>query len=348
MPVQYSGVLDEHRAVRARAGMFDVSHMGEVEIRGPRALEVTQRLVSNDVGKASNGQAVYAGLLNEAGGFVDDVVCYRFSPERILVCVNAANRDKDFRWMKEHGAGAEVIPRHDDFAQLAIQGPLAPGIVQKLTKADLAAVKGYRFTEGDVAGVLCIIARTGYTGEDGFELFCDPARARKLWDAILDAGRAEGLVPCGLGARDTLRTEARFALYGNDIDDDHTPLEAGLGWVVKFDKGDFIGRSALEKQKAEGLKRKLAGFTLTERGVPRHGQAVLKAGKKVGDVTSGTMSPTLGIPIGLAYVPTDLAAEGATFDVDIRGRATPARVVKTPFYKRPDTGGATSLSPTKK
>jgi aminomethyltransferase len=337
MPVQYTGVIEEHRAVRERAGIFDVSHMGEVEIRGKRALEATQKLVSNDVGKTADGQAVYAGLLNDRGGFVDDVVAYRFGSERILICVNAANRGKDFEWMKSHAIpGVDVVARHDDFAQLAIQGPKAAAIVQRLTRTDLATIQGYHFTEGEVAGVRCIIARTGYTGEDGFELFCDPASAPKLWGAILEAGRADGILPCGLGARDTLRTEARFALYGNDIDDDHTPLEAGLSWVVKFDKGDFVGKAALEKQKAEGVKRKLSGFTLTERGVPRHGYAAIKGGTRVGEVTSGTMSPTLGIPIGLAYLPTDLAKEGSTFDVEIRGKPAGARVVKTPFYKRPD------------
>ncbi|HWV38538.1 MAG TPA: glycine cleavage system aminomethyltransferase GcvT [Vulgatibacter sp.] len=335
LPVQYEGVIAEHKAVREAAGLFDVSHMGEIVFEGPGALEACNELVTNDLNRIADGQAIYAGLLNEAGGFVDDVICYRFSPEKILVCVNASNAEKDFAWMKARAKpGPDVRDESADWAQLAIQGPKAVGILQKLAKTDLSAIAFFHFAEVELDGKGVIAARTGYTGEDGFEIFCRPTDAEALWEAILAAGKPEGLVPCGLGARDSLRLEAKLALYGNDIDDEHTPLEAGLGWIVKFDKPSFVGKAALEKQKAEGPKRKLVGFTLTERGIPRHGYPVLADGAQVGVVTSGTMSPTLGIPIGLAYVPTELASEGSSFAVEIRGKPVAAQVVKTPFYKR--------------
>jgi len=334
MPVQYSSLIAEHEAVRTAAGLFDVSHMGEVELLGKGALETANRLISNDLGRVADGQAAYAGLLNERGGFVDDVVAYRFSPERIFICVNASNREKDFEWMKAHARGVAPADRSDDWAQLALQGPKAPGIARKLTAVDLSKIGTYRFTMGEVAGVRCIISRTGYTGEDGFELYAPPDLAEKLWFALLEAGEADGLKPVGLGARDSLRTEMKYALYGNDIDDDHTPLEAGLAWIVKLDKAEFVGKSALERQKAEGVKRKLVGFELTDAGVPRHGYHILKDGARVGEVTSGTMGPSVKKPIGIGYVPPELAAEGSTFQVEIRGRPAGARVVKTPFYKR--------------
>ncbi len=334
MPVQYSGVVAEHEAVRTAAGLFDVSHMGEIEFRGKGALEAANALITNDLSKCADGQAVYAGLLNDRGGFVDDVVAYRFSPERIFICVNAANREKDFNWMKQKAKGVAPVDRGDEFAQIAIQGPKAAGIVQRLTKTDLAKIGTYRFAEGEVAGCRCIISRTGYTGEDGFELYCEPASAEKLWFALLEAGQKDGLKPAGLGARDSLRTEMKYALYGNDIDDDHTPLEAGLGWIVKLDKPDFVGKAALVKQKAEGVRRKLVGFELTEAGIPRHGYPILKDGKRVGEVTSGTMGPAVKKAVGIGYVPSELAAEGSTFQVEIRGRPVAARVVKTPFWKK--------------
>jgi aminomethyltransferase len=335
MPVQYSSVIAEHEAVRTAVGLFDVSHMGEIEFKGPGALESANALITNDLARIADGQAVYAGLLNEQGTFVDDVVAYRFSPERILICVNASNREKDFQWMLSHAKGVKPVDVSDDYAQIAVQGPKAAAVVQRMTKTDVSTLGNYRFAEGEVAGVKCILSRTGYTGEDGFELYCPPQDAEKLWDALLQEGQPEGIKPCGLGARDSLRTEMKFPLYGNDIDDKHTSLEAGLGWTVKLDKpGGFIGKEALEKQKAEGVKRKLVGFELTGPGVPRHGYAILKDGKPVGEVTSGTMGPTVKKPIGIAYVPTELAAEGSTFDVDIRGRAVPAVVVKTPFLKK--------------
>ncbi|HET8724505.1 MAG TPA: glycine cleavage system aminomethyltransferase GcvT [Anaeromyxobacteraceae bacterium] len=337
MPVQYSGVLDEHEAVRTRAGLFDVSHMGEVVFRGPKALEALNRIFTNDLGKVADGQAQYGCLCRENGGIVDDVVIYRRSAEDLLVCVNAGNRDKDFEWLRDHAGGAQVTNESDDWVQLALQGPRAQAILQPLTGTDLRALKTFRFTEGDVAGVRCTIARTGYTGEDGFELFCRPAEGVRLWKALVEAGRGQGLVPAGLGARDTLRLEVAYRLYGNDMDDSTTPLEAGLGWVVKLDKGDFIGREAMLRQKAAGLPRKLVGFVLTDPGIARHGFDVLHDGKKVGVVASGTKSPTLKTSIGLAYVPPALAAEGSAISIDIRGRPASAQVVKTPFYVRSPT-----------
>ncbi|HSB20328.1 MAG TPA: glycine cleavage system aminomethyltransferase GcvT [Anaeromyxobacteraceae bacterium] len=334
MPVQYAGILDEHEAVRTRAGLFDVSHMGEVVFRGPRALESLQRLFTNDLSKCADGQAMYGCLCRDTGGIVDDVVVYRRGAADLLVCVNAANRAKDFEWLRDHAGGADVRNESDEWAQLALQGPAAPGVLQKLTSVRLSSVGTYRFTTGDVSGVPCLIARTGYTGEDGFELFCPPDRAAALWDALLEAGKAEGAAPAGLGARDSLRLEMAYRLYGSDMDDGTTPLEAGLGWVVKLDKGDFVGREALVRQKEAGLQRKLVGFTLTDPGIARHGYRALRDGQPVGTVTSGTKSPSLGIPIGLAYLPAALGAEGSTFAVEIRGRAAAARVVKTPFYSR--------------
>lgn len=334
MPVQYSSVIGEHEAVRNAAGLFDVSHMGEIEFVGPGALATANALISNDLSRIADGQAVYAGLLNERGGFVDDVVAYRFSPERILICVNASNREKDFEWMRQHAKGVAPQNRSDDYAQLAIQGPTAGAIVQRLTSEDLTGIGTYRFTLGKVAGVECIISRTGYTGEDGFELYCPPSDAERLWFALLEEGQRDGLKPAGLGARDSLRTEMKYALYGNDIDDDHTPLEAGLGWIVKWDKGDFVGLDALKRQKAEGVKRKLVGFEMTESGIARAHYPILKDGQRVGEVTSGTMGPSVKKAIGMGYVPTELSAEGSTFHVEIRGRPVAARVVKTPFWKR--------------
>ncbi len=334
MPVQYAGILAEHDAVRKRAGLFDVSHMGEVVFRGPKALEALSRVFTNDLSKTVDGQAQYGCLCRDSGGIVDDVVVYRRAADDLLVCVNAANRQKDYEWLAAHAGGADVKNESDDWAQLALQGPLAAQVLQRLTKVNLSAVKTYRFSPGDVAGVPCIVARTGYTGEDGFELFCPPARAPGLWAALLDAGKPERAEPAGLGARDSLRLELAYRLYGSDMDDSTTPLEAGLAWVVKLDKGEFVGRGALVKQKEAGLTRKLVGFVLTDPGIARHGYPVLQDGRKVGQVTSGTKSPSLGTSIGLAYVPTALAAEGSNFAVEIRGRAAAARVVKTPFYTR--------------
>jgi aminomethyltransferase len=334
MPVQYEGILAEHAAVRTRAGLFDVSHMGEVVFRGPKALEALNRVFTNDLGKVADGQAQYGCLCRESGGIVDDVVVYRRASDDLLVCVNASNRQKDFEWLAAHAGGADVRNESDDWAQLALQGPKAADLLQRLTKVNLSALRTYRFSSGEVAGVPCLVARTGYTGEDGFELFCPPDRAAGLWESLIEAGKPEGLVPTGLGARDSLRLEMAYRLYGSDMDDSTTPLEAGLGWVVKLDKGDFVGRDALVKQREQGLQRKLVGFQLTDVGIARHGYPVVQDGRKVGEVTSGTKSPSLGTSVGLAYVPPALAAEGAEFGVDIRGRAARGRVVKTPFYTK--------------
>lgn len=328
MPVQYSSLIEEHHAVRNEAGLFDVSHMGELVFEGPGALEDCNRLISNDLTRIQDGQALYTGILNERGGFVDDVICYRFSTQKILVVANAANLEKDFAWLKSNGA--EIRDESDDWGLLALQGPKAQAILQSLTSTELDAIRFFRFAEVEVGGKPAIVARTGYTGEDGFEIFCRPDDAEALWEAILEGGAK----PCGLGARDSLRLEAGLCLYGNELSDEHSPYEAGLGWIVKLDKDDFVGKAALEAQKAEGVARKLVGFTLEGRGIPRAGYRVLADDAPVGEVTSGTMSPTLKIPIGMAYVPTSLAAEGSRFHVEIRNKSVPAKVTKLPFYKR--------------
>ena len=311
MPVQYKGVLEEHTAVRENAGLFDVSHMGEIVLSGPKAMTALQPLVTNDVAATADGQAVYAAMCNDSAGIVDDVVIYRRSAEDLLVCVNASNRAKDFAWVMERGgpSGADIRDEGDDYAQLALQGPKAASILAKLTKTDLPSIATYHHRQGQVAGRPCLIARTGYTGEDGFELFCSPTDALGLWDDLLTAGEGDGLIPCGLGARDSLRLEMKYCLYGNDIDDATSPLEAGIGFAVKLQKaGGFIGNEILQKQKADGLARKLVGFKLLDRGIPRHGYPVVVNGKPVGTVTSGTMSPTLKLSMGMAYLPTAQAA----------------------------------------
>jgi glycine cleavage system T protein (aminomethyltransferase) len=335
MPVQYQGVIEEHAAVRQRAGIFDVSHMGEIVFDGARALEAAQRLVTNDLSKCADGQAQYSALCNDRGGVIDDVIVYRFSPTRLFICVNASGREKDFDWMRSHaGNDVDVVQQSDDWAQVAVQGPRAPRIVDALCEPRVLDVPYYHFREATVAGVPgCVVARTGYTGEDGFEVFCPPEGARRIWDAVVAAGAQ----PCGLGARDSLRLEVAFRLYGNDLDEDHTPLEAGLGWIVKLDKpGGFVGAEALRKQKAEGLKRKLVGFKMAGKGIARHGYPVRAPGveKHVGEVTSGTMSPTLKEPIGLAYVPVGMSKEGTPLEVEIRERPVAAQVAKTPFVSK--------------
>ncbi|MHB8418767.1 MAG: glycine cleavage system aminomethyltransferase GcvT [Myxococcales bacterium] len=338
MPVQYTSILEEHRAVRERAGLFDVSHMGEIVLAGPGALRAVQRLVTNDLAAAADGQAMYAAVCNERGGIVDDVVVYRRAGDDFLVCVNASNRAKDFAWFQAQVGelpGLSLRDEGDGWAQLALQGPKAAAILARLTQTELARLGNYRFTQGRIAGRDGLIARTGYTGEDGFELFVPPGDALALWDALLEAGKPEALTPCGLGARDSLRTEMKYCLYGNDIDDDTTPLEAGLGWIVKLGKAErFVGQDALERQKGAGIPRKLVGFTLVDKGIPRHGYPVLLDGRRVSEVRSGTMSPTLKIPIGLCYLPAAQAQVGQSFAVEIRGRAVAAKVVPTPFYRR--------------
>jgi aminomethyltransferase len=337
MPVQYTGILAEHRAVREHAGLFDVSHMGEFLVEGPGAEAYLQKMTSNDISRIEIGQAQYNVACLPSGGIVDDLLVYRRGEERFLVCVNAGRLDEDWAWFSENYSAADdctLVDASDDYAQLAVQGPAAVGILQGMTAVDLASVATYRFTEGLLGGVECIIARTGYTGEDGFELFFSPRSAPQLWSAILAAGAPAGLVPVGLGARDTLRLEMKYCLYGNDITTETTPLEARLGWITKLDKGEFIGRDKLAQQKQDGVGRRLVGFKLCERGIPRHGYPVLVAGEVFGAVTSGAMSPSLGTGIGLCYLPSAHTSLGTAFEVEIRGRRVAAEVVRTPFYKK--------------
>jgi aminomethyltransferase len=335
MPVQYAtGILEEHRAVRNRAGLFDVSHMGEVEVRGPDALALVQHVTTNDASSLETGQAQYSVMCREDGGAIDDCIVYRFS-DGYMIVVNAANRDKDRDWILAHAQGraVEVEDVSDAIALLALQGPFAASILAKLTDTHLDAIDYYHFAEGTVDGVQTVISRTGYTGEDGFELYVPAERGSRLWRRLLEAGQAEGLVPVGLGARDSLRLEMGYALYGDDIDERRTPLDAGLGWVTKLDKGEFVGRDALVRQKQAGVREKLVGFVLQERGFPRHGYAVQWQGKTVGEVTSGAYSPTLNVGVGLAYVPADASKAGTRLDILVRDRPCAAEVTRPPFYK---------------
>jgi aminomethyltransferase len=337
MPVEYSGIVAEHTAVRTAAGLFDVSHMGEFEVRGQGALAFLQRVTANDVAKLAVGQAQYSALPTERGTPIDDVIVYRRGESRYLVVVNAANVEKDWAWLRgQEPRDCELEDRSAGTALLALQGPRSEAILQPLTPLALGEIGFYRFAEGSVCGHPALVARTGYTGEDGFEIFLEPADAPAVWSRLVAAGRPEGLLEAGLGARDTLRLEARMLLYGNDMDESTSLLEAGLGWIVSFDekKGDWLGRSALAKQKAEGVKRRLVGFEMTERGIPRHGYPVLLDDQPCGAVTSGSWSPTLSKSIGLAYLPRERASEGTELAVEVRGRRIKARVVKTPFYKR--------------
>ncbi|MEA2625453.1 MAG: aminomethyltransferase [Candidatus Binatota bacterium] len=332
MPVQYSGILGEHRAVRTAAGLFDVSHMGEVELRGAGAIEACQRLATNDVSRLADGDAVYTVLCLPSGGIVDDVIVTRLAADRLLVCVNASNRGKDVAWLREHRRGADVVDRSDELALIALQGPRSADVLRPLAELEVDRLRRFRAREGSVAGIPVLVSRTGYTGEDGFELYVGWHRAEGLWDALLEAGAPCGLVPAGLGARDTLRLEKGYALYGNDIDETKTPLEAGLGWVVKLDKGDFVGRDALLRQKRDGLSRSLVGLTMEGAGIPRHGYPILDDGITVGEVTSGTMSPMLGRGIALGYVPAASGGPGTRLAVEIRGRSQAVRVVRPPFF----------------
>jgi glycine cleavage system T protein (aminomethyltransferase) len=343
MPVQYTGVIDEHRAVRTAAGLFDVSHMGEVRVRGAGALDLLQRLTPNDVAKLGPGRAHYSGLLTERATYIDDLLIYRLGEADFLVVVNASNADRDFAWIADHreevAEVAEVTNTSDDYALLALQGPAALAILAPLASVDVSALRYYGFAEGEVAGVPALISRTGYTGEDGFELYLPPGDAAAVWRRLLTAGAPHGLVPAGLGARDTLRLEAGMALYGHEIDEETTPFEAGLGWVVKLGKGDFLGRAALAAQEASGVKRRLVGFEVLGRGIARQGHAVLDAsGAAVGAVTSGTFSPTLEKALGMAYVPIGLDTPGTPITLDVRGKPVAARVVALPFYTRPKPG----------
>jgi aminomethyltransferase len=333
MPVQYpTGITAEHKAVRERCGLFDVSHMGEFFVTGPQAVEFVSYVTTNDVAKLAVGQVHYSTILNERGTIEDDCLVYRFA-DKLMMVVNASNIDKDYAHISRHLSrfDAQLENRSDDLALLALQGPQAVEILRSLTRTDLGKIGYYHFAEGEVAGCPSIISRTGYTGEDGFELYFDNRYAQPIWDALIGTGR---VTPAGLGARDTLRLEMGMALYGNDIDDTTTPLEANLGWLVKLPKGDFVGRDALVRQKEAGIPRKLVGFVLDDkRSIARHGYGVVYQGAPSGEVRSGTMSPTLGIPIGTCYLPTAGAKEGTGLEIDIRGKRVPATVVKTPFYK---------------
>jgi len=339
MPVQYTGIVDEHRTVRTSAGLFDVSHMGEIFVRGSGALDYLQRLTCNNVARLTPGRAQYTGLMLPNGAFVDDMLVYRRGDEEFLAVVNAANRDKDRAWFLDHleGFEAQVEDRSEDWGQLAIQGPRSAEILKQLSDVELESVRYYHFVDAQVLGVPCILSRTGYTGEDGFELYAPADRTEKLWYDLLGAGAPFGLKPIGLGARDTLRLEAKMALYGNDIDDTTTAYEADLGWIVKLNSGDFIGRERLLEQKERGLdrlERKLVGFEMEGRAIARPGYPVLRDGAQVGRVTSGTFVPFLEKSIGLAYVPPEMWEPGSRLEIGVRKRVEPARVVPTPFYKR--------------
>lgn len=335
MPVQYSGLMAEHHAVRRAAGLFDVSHMGEVQVQGAGAEAYLQRITPNDVSKLLPGRAHYSALLNERGTYLDDLLVYRLASDEFLVVVNASNADSDFAWMAaQPHPRCSVTNLSEHYALLALQGPKAVEILQRHTRTKLDEIKYYRFAKGEVAGRRGILSRTGYTGEDGFELYLDPAAAPDIWNLLLESGREDGLIPAGLGARDTLRLEACMALYGHEIDTSTTPLEAGLEWAVKLDKGDFIGRDALLAQRETGIPRQLIGYEVTSRGIARQGHEVFAAGRGVGIVTSGTFSPTFEKSLGMAMVERGSLAEGDACEIEVRGKRLEARVASMPFYRR--------------
>ncbi len=333
MPVQYSGIQDEHRRVRTGVGMFDISHMGEFEIWGQDAFEYVQRMVTNDVGQLKTFQVQYTGLCYEHGGLVDDLTLYRF-PDHYLMVVNASNIPKDLDWLEQHITGdVEIRNRSEEVSLIALQGPQSEAVLRELTATDLERISFYWFVPGEIAGVPAVISRTGYTGEDGFEIYMDdPQGAGTVWDALMESGESAGIVPVGLGARDSLRLEVGYNLYGNDIWEETTPLEARMAWTVNFDSGDFLGRDALLKQKEDGLSRRLVGLELHGRAFPRPGYPVLHGEAEVGQVTSGTVGPSVGVPIAMAYVPNDLAGRGSELIVECRGRKVEATVVRLPFY----------------
>jgi aminomethyltransferase len=336
MPIQYTGVIDEHMAVRTRAGMFDVSHMGEVAVRGPQALDFLQHVTCNDAAKLTPGRVQYSAFTTPEGTFVDDLLIYRLREQDYLLVVNASNTTKDVEWLLRHAGAFDVDVQDvsDRWGQVAVQGPNAARIVQDLVADDLSAMKYYRFVLTEVEGAPCIVSRTGYTGEDGFEVYSPPGAAERIWYALLGAGAPHGLVPVGLGARDTLRLEARMHLYGNDMDETTTVLEADLAWIVKLGKGAFLGREVLARQEDEGIARRLVGFEMEGRAPARHGYPALRDGSPIGAVTSGSFAPFLKKNIGLAYLPKGMWEPGTRFEVEIRGRSESAVVVPTPFYKR--------------
>lgn len=335
MPVQYTGVNQEHEAVRKGVGVFDVSHMGEFLVEGPAAIDLIQRICTNDASKVVDGQAQYTCMTNEKGGVVDDLIIYRFNAEKWLLVVNASNIEKDWNWITSNNTmGATLRNLSDDYSLLAIQGPKAVEAMQSLTSVDLSAIKFYRFEVADFAGIdYVIISATGYTGSGGFEIYCKNSEVEQVWNKVMEAGEVFGIQPIGLAARDTLRLEMGFCLYGNDITDETTPLEAGLGWVTKFTK-DFVAADILKQQKEDGIQRKLVGFELNGKGIPRQGYAIVdEEGNTIGEVTSGTMAPSLKKSIGLGYVPISRSKPGTEIHIQIRKNAVPATVVKPPFYK---------------
>jgi aminomethyltransferase len=339
MPVQYSSIIEEHRAVRQRAGLFDVCHMGEFRIQGADALALLQYLVPNDVSKLAINQALYTQICLPNAGTIDDLLIYRLGEQEYMTVVNAGTMPKDWIWFSEYAASytsVDIVNESYETGLLALQGPYAESILQPFASStQLSDIAYYHARPGTVAGIDCLISRTGYTGEDGFELYTRADQVGALWDAILEAGRPEGLLPAGLGARDTLRLEAGYCLYGHELREDITPLEAGLGWTVKLNKGaDFIGRQALMDEKQDGLRRKLVGLMLRERGVPRAGYVIMRTSEPVGEVTSGTMSPTLNQAAALGFVIPDLSTPGTMLEVEIRGKPVAAEVVELPFYKR--------------
>jgi aminomethyltransferase len=341
MPVQYpAGTMTEHLRTRTQAGLFDVSHMGEIDVRGPDAILFVNRLTSNDVTKLVDGQAHYSALTTPEGTVIDDLLVYRFAEDHLLLVVNSGTTEKDWDWIKSHH-GNENVELKDvsaEFCQIAIQGPRALSILQTLTPLPLNEIKYYHFREGEVDGVAAIVSRTGYTGEDGFEVYAAANKAEQIWNRLLEAGNFgadDGVLPCGLAARNTLRLEAGMCLYGHEIDETTTLLEANLGWICKLNKGDFTGRERLAKQKEEGIRRKLVGFEVTDRGIARDGQDVFIYGQREGQVTSGSPAPFLKKNIGMAYVPVESAKERGTLEIDVRGRLVGAQIVPLPFYKRP-------------
>lgn len=334
MAVQYpTGINAEHRAVRNEAGLFDVCHMGEFVIRGPQALDLIQKITVNDASKLAVWQVQYSAMCLENGGIIDDLLVYR-GPDHYMLVVNASNKEKDLAWVEKQAEAfdVEVDDQSDATALLAIQGPKTAEIVQSLTDTKLEEIGYYRFARGSVAGIDGIISRTGYTGEDGFELYIPAGDGMKLWNSLMEAGADKGLIPTGLGCRDSLRLEMGYALYGNDLDEEHTPLESSLAWITKLDKGDFIGRDVLVKQKEEGVARKLVGFKLTEKGFPRHGYPITSGDEDVGIVTSGVVSPSLGVGVGMGYLPTDLSRAGTEIGIRIRNKIIPAVVQRPPFF----------------
>ena len=340
MPVQYpAGTIEEHLRTRKHAGLFDVSHMGEIDVRGADAIALVSYLTSNDPAKLIDGQAQYSALTTPDGTVVDDLLVYRFADDRLLLVVNAGTTEKDWNWITSHrrNEDAELGNVSSEYCQLALQGPDALAILGRLTDLPLSEIKYYHFTQGEVDGVPAIVSRTGYTGEDGFEVYADASKAEHIWNKLLDAGNfgsETGVLPCGLAARNTLRLEAGMALYGHEIDETTTLLEANLGWICKLNKGEFIGRDVLAKQKEAGVPRRLVGFEVTERGIARDGQDVMINGERLGKVTSGSPAPFLKKNIGMAYVPSVFANEGQQIQIDVRGKPVGAQIVRTPFYKR--------------